>query len=123
MTFSGYELADLQRGAIPWAGDLLAATDILVDGPYRKDLPDTSWRWIGSTNQRIHFLTGRYCADDEAWGKRDTLEIRWDGSELSVNGFPALSAQGLWRRGALVRRSRGERQVGPRGSDVRDEAP
>jgi anaerobic ribonucleoside-triphosphate reductase activating protein len=123
MTFSGYELEDLRSGSIPWASDLLAATDILVDGPYRKDLPDASRRWIGSTNQRIHFLTDRYRADDEAWTKRDTLEIRWDGNELSVNGFPALSAKGLWRRGALVRRNRAERQGDPLASDVRDEAP
>lgn len=123
MVFSGYELEDLQRGAIPWAGDLLAATDILVDGPYRKDLPDATRRWIGSTNQRIHFLTDRYRADDEAWTTRDTLEIRWDGKELSVNGFPAHSAKGFWRRGALGVRSQSERQVGSLATDERDEAP
>lgn len=106
MTFSGYELEVLQAGTIPWANDLLAATDILVDGPYRRELPDASRRWIGSANQRVHFLTDRYRADDEAWTKPDTLEIRWDGNELSVNGFPALSAKELWRRGALTRRSR-----------------
>lgn len=122
MTFSGYELEGLRSGTIPWAGDLLAATDILVDGPYRKDLPDSTRRWIGSTNQRIHFLTDRYRADDETWTKRDTLEIRWDGSELSVNGFPARAAQGLWRRGALIRRSRAGREGAPLASDVRDEA-
>lgn len=123
MTFSGYELEDLRNGAILWANDLLAATDILVDGPYRKDLPDASRRWIGSTNQRIHFLTDRYRPDEAAWTQRDTLEIRWNGSELSVNGFPAVSAKGLWRRGALVRRSRTERQSDPLASEVRDEAP
>lgn len=122
MTFSGYEIEALKAGATPWAKDLLAATDILVDGPYRNDLPDTTRRWIGSANQRIHFLTDRYRADDAAWTKRDTLEIRWDGSELSVNGFPALSAKGLWRRGALTRRSGTDAQARSfTASDVRDE--
>jgi anaerobic ribonucleoside-triphosphate reductase activating protein len=102
MTFTGYEIEFLRDGSIPWAGELLAATDILVDGPYRRDLPDTSRRWIGSKNQRIHFLTERYRAGDPAWERPDTLEIRWDGQALLVNGFPASSAKGFWRRGALT---------------------
>ena len=61
-----------QIDTIDWK--LLARTDILVDGPYDRDNPDTERRWIGSTNQRIHFLTARYTFDDQ-WRKRNTLEI------------------------------------------------
>ena len=77
---------------------LLAHTDILVDGPYVRELPDTTRRWIGSTNQRIHFLSNRYRADDPCWRERNTLEIRVRGAEISVNGFPARQAVGLWKR-------------------------
>lgn len=95
MIFSGYLLEDL--AAKPDNTRLLASTDILVDGPYDRDRPDTARRWIGSTNQRIHFLTDRYRADDDCWRARNTLEIRVRGSEIIVNGFPAIPALGLWK--------------------------
>ena len=44
--------------------ELLAETDVLVDGPYRRELPETRRRWIGSANQRVHFLSDR-CRPDE----------------------------------------------------------
>ena len=82
----------------PAVADLLAHTDILVDGPYLRDQPEKRRRWIGSANQQIHFLSERYRADDPRWLLPNTLEIRLDNGELSVNGFPARHAVGLWRR-------------------------
>jgi anaerobic ribonucleoside-triphosphate reductase activating protein len=98
MVFSGYTLEEIQVRADAAENDLLAHTDILVDGPYRRELPETRRRWIGSANQRVHFLSSRYRADDPRWLLPNTLEIRLQGAELSVNGFPARSAVGLWRR-------------------------
>jgi anaerobic ribonucleoside-triphosphate reductase activating protein len=98
MVFSGYTLEEIHARGDPDEHALLAWTDLLVDGPYRRDLPETRRRWIGSANQRVHCLTGRYRADDPCWSRPNTLEIRLDGSELTVNGFPAASAVGLWRR-------------------------
>lgn len=97
MVFSGYTLEQAREMADPAVAELLALTDILVDGPYVRERPDTERRWIGSTNQRIHFLTDRYRADDGCWRQRNTLEIRLVGGELSVNGFPAPAAVGLWK--------------------------
>lgn len=98
MVFSGYTLEEAHEMPDAAVGDLLAHTDILVDGPYLRELPDTARRWIGSTNQRIHFLTDRYRADDPCWRQPNTLEVRLRDGELSVNGFPARSAVGLWKR-------------------------
>jgi anaerobic ribonucleoside-triphosphate reductase activating protein len=98
MVFSGYTLEEARRLPDPAAAELLALTDILVDGPYLRDRPETRRRWIGSANQRVHFLTDRYRADDPRWLLPNTLEIRLRGAELSVNGFPSRSAVGLWRR-------------------------
>ncbi len=98
MVFTGYTLEEARELPDPAVADLLAHTDILVDGPYDRDRPDTRRRWIGSTNQRIHFLTDRYRADDPCWHQPNTLEIRLRGGELTVNGFPARSAVGLWKR-------------------------
>lgn len=100
MVFSGFTLEEAWHKGDPAIDGLLDLTDILVDGPYRRELPDTTRRWIGSTNQRIHFLTDRYHYD-ERWQKHNTLEIRLRDGELTVNGFPARSAVGLWRRPRL----------------------
>jgi anaerobic ribonucleoside-triphosphate reductase activating protein len=97
MVFSGYTLEEIRQVPDPCAGELLTATDILVDGPYVRELPDSQRRWIGSTNQRIHFLTDRYQADDPCWKQKNTLEIRLDATGISVNGFPSLRAKELWK--------------------------
>src|SRR5437868_11851980 len=109
MVFTGYTLDEARRLPDPAVADLLALTDILVDGPYVRELPETQRRWIGSANQRIHFLTDRYRADDPCWRQRNTLEIRLRGAELTVNGFPAPRSAGLWRRGSFQPAPGGER--------------
>jgi anaerobic ribonucleoside-triphosphate reductase activating protein len=98
MIFSGYTLEEIASMPEPAVGALLAYTDILVDGRYVREEPDTRRRWIGSRNQRIHFLTDRYRADDPCWRKSNTLEIRLQGAEVTINGFPAPAATGLWNR-------------------------
>lgn len=97
MVFSGYLLEELRARGEADLDALLDHTDILVDGPYDRTQPDTTRRWIGSTNQRVHFLTERYHLD-ERWRKPNTLEIRLINGELTVNGFPGKSAVGLWKR-------------------------
>jgi anaerobic ribonucleoside-triphosphate reductase activating protein len=98
MVFSGYTLEEARCLPDPAVADLLALTDLLVDGPYLRDQPEARRRWIGSANQRVHFLTECYRADDPRWLLPNTLEIRLRGPELSVNGYPARSAVGLWKR-------------------------
>jgi anaerobic ribonucleoside-triphosphate reductase activating protein len=98
MVFSGYTLEEARQLPDPAVAELLALIDILVDGPYLRELPETRRRWIGSANQRIHFFSDRYRADDPCWLLGNTLEIRLRGPELTVNGFPARSAVGLWKR-------------------------
>ncbi|MCZ2343158.1 MAG: radical SAM protein [Bacteroidales bacterium] len=97
MVFTGYLLEDLRARSESAIAELLAQTDLLVDGPYDRTQPDTRRRWIGSQNQRIHFLTERYRADDPCWQQRNTLEIRVSHDGISVNGFPAHGAVGLWK--------------------------
>ncbi len=98
MIFTGYELETLERSPDDDVRRLLAATDILVDGPYDRDRPDNRRRWIGSTNQRVHYLTDRDREDRECWDRPDTLELRLVDGELTVNGFPAAGAETLWKR-------------------------
>ena len=93
MTFSGYSLDRLTAwsAARPDIARLLAATDLLIDGPYLRDSPDSIRPWLGSTNQGIRALTPVY-ADEvariETSGGLDRLEIRIrpDG-QVDVNGW------------------------------------
>src|SRR5438270_8174030 len=64
MVFTGYTLAEARQLPDPAVADLLALTDLLVDGPYQRELPEPRRRWIGSANREIHFLTDRYPAAD-----------------------------------------------------------
>lgn len=100
MVYSGYTLAEARSCPDPAVHHLLALTDVLVDGRYDRDRPEPSRRWVGSANQQVHFLTDRYSPAEPCWYRPNTLEIRWRGGELSVNGFPAKSAVGLWQRPA-----------------------
>jgi anaerobic ribonucleoside-triphosphate reductase activating protein len=98
MVFTGYTLAEAGALPDPAVRELLAHTDILVDGPYRRELPETRRRWIGSANQQVHFLSNRNRADDPCWRRPNTLEIRLRDGEVNVNGFPAVKAAGIWKR-------------------------
>ena len=100
MLFTGYTLAEAQRLPDPAVRELLRWTDLLVDAPYLREQPEPRRRWIGSANQQIHFLTNRYRADDPCWLLPNTLEIRLEGGDVVINGFPARQAAGLWKRGA-----------------------
>lgn len=60
VTFTGYELEQIQLAGRKEWNELLSVTDILIDGPYRSDLSDYSRPWVGSSNKRYHFLSSRY---------------------------------------------------------------
>lgn len=89
MTFTGYLLEDIKKSSRPAQHELLGVTDLLIDGPYVRDLTDTSRPWVGSSNQRYHFLTHRYRYLEAELGHiPNRLEIRLhpDGS-IFMNGL------------------------------------
>jgi anaerobic ribonucleoside-triphosphate reductase activating protein len=85
MVYTGYLIEDLRARRSP----LLEHVDVLVDGPYVQSLRTTRRRFIGSTNQRLLFLSDRYSPDDARWLEPNTAEIHLskDGS-IQVVGFP-----------------------------------
>lgn len=97
MVYSGYTLAELRALPGPGPAALLAETDLLVDGRYVRELPEPRRRWLGSSNQRLHFLTGRYRPEDPRFSQPNTVELRLVGGQLTVNGWPA-GADALRRR-------------------------
>ncbi len=98
LVFTGYRLEELRQSSDKNVNLLLERTDILVDGPYHRDEPETRRRWIGSANQRGHFLSERCDPNDSRWLMPNTLEIRLAEGLLTINGFPAKQAAGLWKR-------------------------
>ncbi|QJD86425.1 4Fe-4S single cluster domain-containing protein [Cohnella herbarum] len=93
MTFTGYLLEDLRDSDNQDYLDLLAVTDLLVDGPFKRELLDTSRPWVGSSNQRYHFLTDRYTSLRERFADiPNRLEVRFapDG-RVTVNGLAEVS--------------------------------
>ncbi len=93
MAFTGYELDDLRGPDAPeGAGALLAATDLLVDGPYRADSPDLLRPWVGSTNQEFRFLTDRYRhLEPTLQASPDRVEVRVSQhGEVTINGWATV---------------------------------
>lgn len=94
MTFTGREYRHLTDANAPLgAAELVAATDLLVSGPYMASKPDLIRPWVGSTNQEFHFLTGRYRhLRDVLAALPDRVEVRvaTDG-RVSVNGWAGVA--------------------------------
>lgn len=89
MVYSGFTLAELEaRRTLPGVDALLGETDLLVDGRFEQDRPETKRRWVGSRNQVLHFLTPRYAPDDPRLCTQNTVELRLQGGQLTVNGWP-----------------------------------
>lgn len=59
MAYSGFRLEELVRSPDLARRALLARLDILIDGPFMTRLQG-SFLWRGSSNQKIHLLTGRH---------------------------------------------------------------
>jgi anaerobic ribonucleoside-triphosphate reductase activating protein len=94
MAFSGYTLEELRSRAAGGAAvaDLLAALDVLVDGSYQAERPERQRLWVGSANQRFHYLTDRYAPGIERPRPGEplrTVEVRLSTEgRVSANGWP-----------------------------------
>jgi anaerobic ribonucleoside-triphosphate reductase activating protein len=92
MVFTGYVVEELRARHDADVAALLAAIDLLVDGRYEAARPELERLWVGSTNQRFHYLTGRYTPAIERPRPGEplrTVEVHLgaDG-RLSANGWP-----------------------------------
>jgi anaerobic ribonucleoside-triphosphate reductase activating protein len=107
MTFTGHVLEALQAEAREDWDRLLAATDLLVDGPYIAARPERRRPWVGSDNQRFWFLTDRYAhlaAGLDAVPNRLEVRISRSGA-VAVNGFaPVATLEDLLTESAGPRR-------------------
>lgn len=87
--YSGYVLDHLASDRPPGSAALVERLDVLIDGLYVESL-HAALRWRGSSNQRIHLLSGRVAiADDEPGGI--ALHIDDDGN-VEFIGVPPTPA-------------------------------
>jgi anaerobic ribonucleoside-triphosphate reductase activating protein len=111
ITFTGYELESL-RDRDASCRRLIAATDLLVDGPYRGQEAETSRSLVGSANQRFLHFTERYAGFDPfRLANRVDIRISRTG-EAEVAGF--LNASGVGQLMQLLDARRGAREAAER---------
>ena len=86
IVYTGYTLEEL--AVVPHADELLAQTDLLVDGPYVQELDDgKSLR--GSSNQRVHLLTPRYAEHLHRYGAEGReAQVFYHGAKTHRVGIP-----------------------------------
>lgn len=91
MIYSGYTLDELRERAKadPGVQELLDTTDLLLDGRYDATKPEKARRWIGSTNQTLHFFTDAYRPHEARFWTSNTVELRLENGLLTINGWPA----------------------------------
>ena len=58
--YTGFTLEELRQRDDASTRQILALTDILIDGPFVKELTDNAGEWRGSTNQRILHQPAQY---------------------------------------------------------------
>ena len=91
MLYTGRTLAQLRASVDPSMPRVLAATDILIDGPYVEALND-GIGWRGSSNQTVHRLGQRSHGAERAATETRRLE-------LSVDAAGTVGMAGLPQRG------------------------
>jgi anaerobic ribonucleoside-triphosphate reductase activating protein len=82
--FTGYELVELTK---PDQRALLALADVVVTGRYVETQRALDLPWRGSANQKVHFLSDRYCPSDMENAVATEFQIGLDGG-VKVTGFP-----------------------------------
>jgi anaerobic ribonucleoside-triphosphate reductase activating protein len=85
--FTGYTQEALLQSDDLEQRRLWQLADLLIAGPYRRDLPSRH-PWLSSANQELVFLTDRYRPEDlRTGGRRIEFRIAADGT-TTVTGFP-----------------------------------
>lgn len=96
IVYSGFTLEELR--ADEEKAPLLYVIDVLIDGRYVQEL-DVGRPYIGSSNQRIHYLSPRYAEVGPAYyvpaGKR-RAEIKFTNDQVVLIGVPSKNVLRIW---------------------------
>ncbi len=106
IVYTGFTLAELQekiRAGKEDVRNLLDQTDLLIDGPYIRELDDgQSLR--GASNQKVHELTERYKGAAEKYYGRPgrNAELHLLENEVFLAGIPGAESLSQWQRGKFI---------------------
>ena len=95
--YSGFTLEELQEN--DENKNLLRVTDILIDGRYIKELDDGR-AYIGSSNQRLHYLSDRYKNIGQEYysEKKRRAEIKFTLDKAVLIGVPSKNVLEVWQK-------------------------
>lgn len=88
MLFTGYNREEITESLFSGSNRLLNATDLLIDGEFEQHNIETKRNWVGSTNQRFHYLSNFYTSEIET--RKLTVTNEW---RISLQG--AVVGNGL----------------------------
>ena len=96
IVYSGFTLEELREKN--GCEGLLGLADILIDGRYIRELDDGR-AYIGSANQRLHYLTGRYRAAGAEYysAAKRRAEIRFSADRVTLIGVPSANVLKIWQ--------------------------
>ena len=86
--FTGYQYEDIVMMDDVNIKTLIEHTDILVDGEFVKELYDEERDWVGSTNQKVIFMSERYKKGFEYEHGIHRTEIIVCSDTIKINGWP-----------------------------------
>lgn len=87
--YSGFDVEVLQQNTNEEVVGLLSELDMLSTGPYVHSKRQSNLLWRGSTNQKLHYLTGIYNERQELdWKLTSPVEeFHFDGEIIHFTGF------------------------------------
>lgn len=88
VVYTGFTIEEIREDGVMAA--CLSLIDVLIDSPYEKGKKETTLLARGSSNQRIHLLTGRYQAEDFVMPGRVEILIGRDGV-IRETGFGSVA--------------------------------
>ena len=87
MLFTGYLYEELLNSDNEYLQELISYTDVIVDGEFKEELYDSNRAWVGSSNQKIYFLTDIY-KDDSSFFTDRKVEFLVTKDNILINGWP-----------------------------------
>ena len=91
MLFTGYKLEELKESQFNGIDKLLKHVDVVVDGEFEPEIIEQSRNWVGSENQKFHYLSDRY--DDAIEPIKEGVITEWridPEGVVSANGIPFI---------------------------------
>lgn len=87
ITFTGYTIENILKIGDKKSLKLFELTNLLIDSPFIKNKKIFNNPWIGSSNQKYHFLSGYYNLNDIK-NNSNKIEIRLDETgKITIYGI------------------------------------